>query len=72
MTSKFWKHRLYSRDPVAELMALGGNILVNIDASPFHLGESVLRREMLARASHSPQRARHLGQSGRRQRSTGF
>jgi NAD+ synthase/NAD+ synthase (glutamine-hydrolysing) len=45
---QFWKHRLYSRDPVAELMALGGNLLVNINASPFHMGKRELRREMLA------------------------
>jgi len=45
---QFWKHRLYSRDPVAELMAAGGDLLVNINASPFHLGKRALRREMLA------------------------
>jgi NAD+ synthase (glutamine-hydrolysing) len=45
---QFWKHRLYSRDPVAELMELGGNLLVNINASPFNMGKRALRREMLA------------------------
>jgi NAD+ synthase (glutamine-hydrolysing) len=45
---QFWKHRLYSRDPVAELVGLGGNLLVNINASPFNLGKRALRREMLA------------------------
>ncbi len=45
---QFWKHRLYSRDPVADLMSLGGNLLVNINASPFHMGKRELRREMLA------------------------
>ena len=45
---QFWKHRLYSRDPVADLMAMGGDLLVNINASPFHMGKRALRREMLA------------------------
>jgi NAD+ synthase (glutamine-hydrolysing) len=45
---QFWKHRLYSRDPVAELVDQGGNLLVNINASPFHLGKRALRRGMLA------------------------
>jgi NAD+ synthase/NAD+ synthase (glutamine-hydrolysing) len=45
---KFWKHRLYSRDPVAELVGLGGNLLININASPFHMGKRELRGEMLA------------------------
>jgi NAD+ synthase/NAD+ synthase (glutamine-hydrolysing) len=45
---QFWKHRLYSRDPVADLISLGGNLLVNINASPYHLGKRGLRREMLA------------------------
>jgi NAD+ synthase/NAD+ synthase (glutamine-hydrolysing) len=45
---QFWKHRLYSRDPVSELASLGGDLLVNINASPFHMGKRTLRREMLA------------------------
>lgn len=44
----FWKHRLYERDPVDDLIALGGNLLVNINASPYHMGKRALRREMLA------------------------
>jgi NAD+ synthase (glutamine-hydrolysing) len=45
---QFWKHRLYSRDPVADLVAMGGDVLVNINASPFNMGKRALRREMLA------------------------
>ena len=43
----FWHKRLYGRDPVEELMRAGGNCLVNISASPFHLGKRELRRKML-------------------------
>jgi NAD+ synthase/NAD+ synthase (glutamine-hydrolysing) len=42
----FWPHRLYSRDPVDELMQQGGSLLISVNASPFHLGKRELRREM--------------------------
>jgi NAD+ synthase/NAD+ synthase (glutamine-hydrolysing) len=44
----FWHRRLYPVDPVDELLHLGGNIVLNISASPFHLGKRELRRQMLA------------------------
>ncbi len=44
----FWKHRLYTADPVETLLRGGGQILLNISASPFWLRKSGLRREMLA------------------------
>jgi NAD+ synthase (glutamine-hydrolysing) len=43
---QFWPHRLYGRDPVDELMQAGANMLVSINASPFHLGKRELRTEM--------------------------
>lgn len=42
----FWTHRLYSRDPVDELMQQGASLLVSINASPYHLGKRDLRRDM--------------------------
>ena len=44
----FWHRRLYRVDPVDELLHAGGNIVLNISASPFHLGKRELRRQMLA------------------------
>lgn len=44
----FWDRRLYKIDPVDELLHSGGNLLLNISASPFHLGKRELRRKMLA------------------------
>jgi NAD+ synthase (glutamine-hydrolysing) len=44
----FWPRRLYSVDPVEELLHAGANIVLNIAASPFHLGKRELRRKMLA------------------------
>jgi NAD+ synthase/NAD+ synthase (glutamine-hydrolysing) len=42
----FWTHRLYGRDPVDELMQRGANLLVCINASPFHIGKRELREDM--------------------------
>ncbi len=42
----FWTHRLYSRDPVDELMQQGGSLLISVNASPYHLGKRELRRDM--------------------------
>jgi NAD+ synthase (glutamine-hydrolysing) len=44
----FWPRRLYSIDPVEELLHAGANMVLNIAASPFHLGKRELRRKMLA------------------------
>jgi NAD+ synthase (glutamine-hydrolysing) len=44
----FWHRRLYRVDPVDELLHAGGNMVLNISASPFHLGKRELRRQMLA------------------------
>ncbi len=43
----FWQRRLYKIDPVDELLRAGANLVLNISASPFHLGKRELRREML-------------------------
>jgi len=43
----FWKHRLYLRDPVEELVGQGSNLLLNISASPFSAGKRKLRLEMM-------------------------
>jgi NAD+ synthase (glutamine-hydrolysing) len=44
----FWDRPLYGVDPVEDLIGAGGQILLNISASPFYLGKRELRREMLA------------------------
>ncbi len=44
----FWDRRLYGNDPVEELMAAGGRILLNISASPFYVAKQELREKMLA------------------------
>jgi len=43
----FWRTRLYSIDPVEDLMRAGGNFIVNISASPFYVGKRELRLQML-------------------------
>lgn len=44
----FWNRQLYGVDPVAELLGAGGQVLLNISASPFHIGKREFRYEMLA------------------------
>jgi NAD+ synthase (glutamine-hydrolysing) len=44
----FWPKRLYAVDPVENLVRAGGNIMLNISASPFWIGKRELRRDMLA------------------------
>lgn len=43
----FWPQRRYRPDPVADLATAGIDILINLSASPWHLGKDVTRREML-------------------------
>lgn len=42
----FWPRPLYRRDPVAELMHKGADILISINGSPFSLGKQKLREDM--------------------------
>ena len=44
----FWPERLYRRDPVKELITQGADIILNISASPWHLGKNRVRHAMLA------------------------
>lgn len=43
----FWARPLYERDPVAELVSKGANLIVNISGSPFTIGKEKIRLDML-------------------------
>jgi NAD+ synthase (glutamine-hydrolysing) len=43
----FWPKRLYSRDPVEELMTQGADFIINISSSPYWVGKPMLREHML-------------------------
>lgn len=43
----FWSRRLYGSDPVEDLVRQGGQVVLNISASPFHVGKREFRRQML-------------------------
>ena len=51
----FWRERLYSNDPADELIELGSQILVSINASPFNKGKM---RERCAMVSHRAKAAK--------------
>ncbi len=44
----FWRRRRYAFDPVQAQVDLGAEVLVNLSASPYHVGKERLREEMLA------------------------
>jgi len=46
-TEDYLQRPFYDRDPVAELSAKGIDLLINLSASPFHLGKPACRRQML-------------------------
>lgn len=45
---QFWPHRLYSEDPVDQLVRKGADVILNISASPFNIGKLEVRHEMLS------------------------
>lgn len=46
-TDEYLQRPLYDRDPVGELCAKGAELILNLSASPFHLGKPDSRRNML-------------------------
>jgi NAD+ synthase (glutamine-hydrolysing) len=46
-TENYLQRPFYDRDPVEELTAKGIDLLLNLSASPFHLGKPLLRRSMV-------------------------
>jgi NAD+ synthase (glutamine-hydrolysing) len=53
----FWRNRLYERDPVAELISQGADLILNVSSSPFTIDKRAMRADMLqaiARSYHVP------------------
>jgi NAD+ synthase (glutamine-hydrolysing) len=48
---QFWENRLYFRDPVEELAGQGAEMILSINASPYHMGKRTLRRQMFERTA---------------------
>src|ERR1700691_548560 len=48
---RFWKQRLYQRDPVEELFEAGAQMLICINASPYNLGKRAIRRNIYRAAA---------------------
>ena len=49
----FWKQRLYPHDPSDELIEMGANILISINASPFNKGKMGQRCAMVSHRAKS-------------------
>jgi NAD+ synthetase len=56
--AELWPERRYDRDPIAELVALGADILINLSASPFALAKRALRPRLMA--AHARRHGRPL------------
>jgi NAD+ synthetase len=52
----FWPHRLYRSNPIARLVSAGAEIILNISASPWHVGKEKLRHDMLASLARKSRR----------------
>jgi NAD+ synthase (glutamine-hydrolysing) len=50
-TDDYLPRPIYDRDPVAELIAKGVDLMINLSASPFHEGKPMLRRKLLTEVS---------------------
>ena len=44
----FWKQRLYPNDPAQELIEMGAQLLVSVNASPFNKGKMAVRCDMVS------------------------
>ncbi len=62
----FWAKPLYERDPVAELIAKGASVIINISGSPYTIHKTSPAFGHVARAGKITRPARCLRQSGRR------
>jgi NAD+ synthase (glutamine-hydrolysing) len=54
-TEDYLQRPFYDRDPVEELTGKGVDLLLNLSASPFHLGKPLIRRSMIAGIARSAQ-----------------
>lgn len=43
---QYWERQLYRRDPVEDLAGAGAEVLITINASPYHMGKRAQRREI--------------------------
>ena len=50
---RFWDRPRYERDPIADLVAGGAELVLNVSASPYALGKAALRERMLGAAARS-------------------
>jgi NAD+ synthase (glutamine-hydrolysing) len=50
---RFWDRPRYARDPIADLVAGGAGLVLNVSASPYALGKPELRERMLSAAART-------------------
>jgi len=50
---RFWVRPRYARDPIADLVASGASLVVNLSASPYAIGKPALRERMLSASART-------------------
>ena len=50
---RFWDRPRYERDPIADLVTGGAELVLNVSASPYALGKAALRERMLGAAART-------------------
>jgi len=48
---RYWKERLYQRDPVEELFGVGAEMMICINASPYNMGKRAMRSNIYRAAA---------------------
>lgn len=46
--SSYWERPLYNQDPISDQVKAGAKILINLSASPFHVGKSEMKFKMFS------------------------
>ena len=62
----FWRERLYANDPADELIELGAEVLISINASPFNKGKMGQRCAMVVPSRHDGENSDRVCESRRR------
>jgi len=61
----FWSHPLYGEDPIEKLVQAGAELVLNVSASPFHIGKRGFRESLLgASAKRNGVPVVHVNQVG--------
>ncbi len=68
----FWKERLYDGDPTDEVIAMGADVIVSVNSSPYNKGKIKLRCDMVAHRAKAAECSGNFRESDRWERRNYF